>query len=167
MDVRKMTPADEAAYLDILARTSDDDRYYRFFHTVTRFERRDIARFVEARSDTIGVIAEQDGRPLGTAHAFLTKDVAEIAIVVASDSRRRGVARALLARLVAMLQARRVSTLVAYSLNENVGFVNLARSLGMRASRTPGDGSVLTWTLAIGTQAKVVVTPLDLRGFAS
>ena len=163
MTLRSIRPADEAAYLDILERTSDDDRYFRFFRAVDHFEHRDVVRFVEPRPDTIGLIAEEDGVGLGTAHAFLEGGVAEFSIVVASNARNRGVAHALLERLVAMLQARAIPTLVAYSLTENYGFARLAKSIGMKASHAVGDGSVVTWSLSIkndgGEPGRSTVSP--------
>lgn len=148
MDLRPIGPADEAAYLDILTRTSGDDRYFRFFHAVDRFEHADVVPFVERGPNTLGLIAEERGRPVGAAHAFVDGDRAELAVVVAADARHHGVGHALLARLVASLQARAVRTILAYALVENAGFARLATSLGMRPSRAPGDGGVVTWTLA-------------------
>ena len=150
MDVRPIRPSDEEAYLDILNRTSLDDRYFRFFHAVDHFEHEDLVPFVERRPDTLGFIAETDGRAVGAAHAFIDGDHAEIAVVVAADARLHGVGHELLARLISRLQARAIRTIVAYSLVENAGFGRLATSLGMRPSRKPGDGGVVTWTLPLG-----------------
>ncbi len=70
-------------------------------------------------------------------------------VVVAADARLRGVAFRLVERLVETLRARGVRILVAFSLVENFGFEHLARRLGMTPSHAPGDGGVVTWSLAI------------------
>src|SRR5664279_2245309 len=107
ISVRAIVPDDAAAYRSILQRTSSQDRYCRFFHVVDYLDEEDVRRYVESRTDTIGVIAEQSGRAVGVAHAFfIEKQSAEIAMIVAGDGRRRGVGRLLFARLVAALQQR-------------------------------------------------------------
>jgi len=73
-------------------------------------------------------------------------------VIVAPDARRAGVASALLGHLGAMLRARRV-TLSAFSLTDNYAFAKLARRSGMQPSHAAGDGSVVTWTLALDPPA--------------
>ncbi len=153
MLIRSIRPADEAAYLNILDRTSDDDRYFRFFRAIDRFDHRDLLRFVETSADTIGLIAEEAPGPLGTAHAFVAGEVAEFSVVVAADARRRGVAQALVERLFVSLHARGVRAIVAFSRAENVGFERLARRLGMTPTHAPGDGGVVTWSLELANGA--------------
>lgn len=153
MTVRTIHPSDEAAYLEILRRMSSADRYFRFFRAVDHFEHVDVARFVDPGPDTLGLIAESDGRPVGAAHAFITGTSGELAVIVAPDARRAGVASALLGHLGAMLRARRVKTLSAFSLTDNYAFAKLARRSGMQPSHAAGDGSVVTWTLALDPPA--------------
>jgi len=69
ISVRPIRPSDEAAYRNILERTTDEDRYCRFFHVVDHFDPAELHRYVEERSDTIGFIALDDGVPLGSVHA--------------------------------------------------------------------------------------------------
>lgn len=156
MTVRAIGPADEAAYVELLAGTSNDDRYYRFFRAVDHFEHSDVARFVEPQSDVVGLIAFDDGRALGTAHAFMAGDRAEIAVIVAGDARRRGVGSALLAHLFASLGTARIRTVAALSLTDNYPFARLARRVGMTPSHAVGDGNVITWTLALGPAGQAV-----------
>jgi GNAT superfamily N-acetyltransferase len=145
--VRSIEPGDALAYRSILERTSEEDRYCRFFHVVNHFELRDIKRFVEPREDTIGFIAEDGTNPLGVAHAFLLSDAsAEVAIVVASDARHHGIGHSLLEHIVAELRARHCETASAVSLSANSAFAHLAKSIGM----TPiGAGETTNWTLHI------------------
>ena len=147
INVRAIRASDESAYLDILARTSPDDRYYRFFRAVDHFDHADVARFVEPMPGVVGMIASDGPRGLGVANAFIAGDSAEIALVVAADARRRGVGRRLVRGIFEELQSRGIGTVTAVSLWENLGFAALARSFGMVATHAPGDGSVIHWAL--------------------
>jgi acetyltransferase len=149
---RAIRATDEAAYLDILDRTTSDDRYYRFFRAVDHFDHADVARFVEPKPSVIGMIATDEVRGLGVAHAFLSGGTAEIALVVAADAQRRGVGRCLIGGILDQLAARGITTVTAVSLWENLGFAALARSFGMIATHAPTDGSVIHWALTLATR---------------
>src|SRR5450631_2632786 len=147
VNVRAIVPSDAESYRDVLRRMSVEDRYCRFFHTVDHFDDEAIERYVEARPDTIGLIAEKHGRPFGAAHAFfIDEGLAEIAIVVASDARHRGVGRRLFDRLIAALQQRRCMYIIGYALAQNGALSNLARSVGMRP--VSSANGIVTWTLS-------------------
>jgi acetyltransferase len=147
MQVRSIRPSDDDNYCSVLARTSDADRYCRFFHFVDHFDAQHVRRFVEPQPDVVGFIAVEDERPLGVAHAFLLPDgAAELAIVVAADARRRGVGAALLEHVVRAAHARGWRRLVAYALHDNGAFKGLATAAGMR--RIESKGNVVTWELA-------------------
>ena len=149
MNVRPIRSTDEAAYRDILERTTEDDRYCRFFHVVDHFDPAEVHRYVEPRSDTLGFIAFEKDVPLGCAHAVALDDaVAELAIVVAHDARRRGVGRALVAALTAELARRGLHRLVAVSLAQNASFTRLAAATGLVLERS--DGMKVHWTLDLG-----------------
>lgn len=146
MIVRPIRPSDEAAYRDILERTTDEDRYCRFFHVVDHFDPAEVHRYVEARSDTVGYIAFDGTVALGSAHAVaIDERSAELAIVVAHDARRRGVGLALVAALVAEVRRRGTHELVAISLAQNTAFAKLAEATGLVLERS--DGSTLLWHL--------------------
>jgi GNAT superfamily N-acetyltransferase len=147
VSVRPIIPSDADNYRDILQRMSVEDRYCRFFHVVDHFDDNAIDRYVKARPDAIGLIAEQHGRPLGVAHAFfIDEGHAEIAMVVANDARHLGVGQLLFDRLISALQHRRCTSVIAYALARNVAVTNLARSVGMQPESC--DGGIVTWTLS-------------------
>jgi RimJ/RimL family protein N-acetyltransferase len=147
VNVRLITPADESAYHGILARTSDEDRYYRFFRAVDVADCDTAVRpFVEARADMIGFIAESDGVPLGAAHAALIDaESAEVAILVARDGRERKVGTSLLSALITYLRERNYSRIVAHSLQENVAFARLAQRVGMQIEHSAGSN--VLWSI--------------------
>jgi hypothetical protein len=145
VNVRAIVPSDADNYRGILQRTSAEDRCCRFFHTVDHFDDDTIDRYVKASDDAIGLIAEL--RPLGVAHAFfIDEGRAEIAVIVANDARRLGVGRLLFDRIMAALQQRRCTSMIAYALAENGAFSNLARSVGMQPGSS--DGGIVAWTLS-------------------
>ncbi len=146
MIVRPIVPSDEAAYRSILERTTDEDRYCRFFHVVDHFDPAEVHRYVEARSDTVGFIAYEGDVPLGSAHAVaIDEHSAELAIVVAHDARRRGVGHALVAALATEVRRRGTHRLIAISLTQNTAFAKLAEATGLLLERN--DGSTLLWHL--------------------
>jgi hypothetical protein len=147
--IMKISPitADHAEqYLDIMRRTSDEDRYCRFFATVKHFDRRSISKFVDSQPDLIGFSADDDAIALGAAHAFLDGSTAELAIVVAGDARHHHVGLSLMVRLIEELRLRSCHSIVAHSLHGNGPFRHLARSLGMSVKNS--ECGVLTWKLA-------------------
>jgi GNAT superfamily N-acetyltransferase len=147
VNVRAIIPSDAESYREVLQRMSAEDRYCRFFHMVDHFDEGAVERYVETRTDTIGLIAEKRGRPLGAAHAFfIDEGLAEIAIVVASDARHLGVGRRLFDRLIAALQQRRCMDIIGYALAQNGAMSNLARSVGMRPVSCANG--IVTWTLS-------------------
>jgi GNAT superfamily N-acetyltransferase len=152
MNVRLILPSDEAAYRSIIERTSDDDRYDRFFHLVDALDPVGIHRFVERRPDMVGTIAFENGVALGAAHAALANDrSAELAVIVARDGRRRGVGRELVATLMGELEDRGYMRFVARSLHGNQGFARLARSVRLEAKQV--EGSTVLWSRDVAPPA--------------
>jgi len=156
MLVRPISPSDEAAYRTILERTSSEDRYCRFFHVVDHFDLEEVHRFVEDRADTIGMIAEEDGEPLGAAHAVLLEGgSAELAIVVSGEARRRGVGNALLTALIARLRAEGYTEIVACALRDNSAFTGLAKRHGFVVKQA--EGAAVRWVLPLAPREPVPV----------
>jgi GNAT superfamily N-acetyltransferase len=146
MRIRPIEPTDTEHYRSILERTSAEDRACRFFHAVDHFDAAEIRRFVELPPDAVGFIAEENGRPLGIAHAFAVEhDAAEFAIVVAADARRRGVGFALTSRVIAALRARGCRRIIAYALPANVAFASLARAAGLTSDGSLVDAVTWSW----------------------
>ncbi|MEA2688518.1 MAG: hypothetical protein QOD51_1125 [Candidatus Eremiobacteraeota bacterium] len=148
MHVRPIEPSDEASYRAILETTSAEDRYCRFFHRVDHFDPEEVHRFVETRSDMIGMIAHDDTVPLGAAHAALLDDEsAELAIVVSPDARHLGVGAALLDALIERLRQRGFRRIFACALRENHPFERLAKRAGFHVEQA--EGATFRWVLAL------------------
>ncbi|MEJ8821145.1 GNAT family N-acetyltransferase [Variovorax humicola] len=71
-----------------------------------------------------------------------TFDVAEFAIVIADAWQRRGLAEKLMRRLIAAAEEAGVHRLADITLYDNRGMLALARKLGFKAQRDPGDPNV-------------------------
>jgi GNAT superfamily N-acetyltransferase len=170
VQIRPIEPADAEAYRSILLRTSDEDRYCRFFHAVAKTpDPAEIAHFTTRDASMTAFIALEE-KPLGVVHGFLIGDGSvEFSVLVARDARRRGVARALVLALLEELNDSECTELIAFSLAENLAFATLARSFNMSRSV---DGNFVTWkaplnrdtTLAALTQRRD--TTADGRGTA-
>jgi GNAT superfamily N-acetyltransferase len=146
MHIRPIKPTDTEHYRSVLERTSLEDRYCRFFHAVDHFAPAEIRRFVELPPDAVGFIAEENGRALGVAHAFMVeRNTAELAIIVAADARRRGVGFALTSRVIAALRARGCRRIIAYALRANFAFANLARAAGLASDGALVDAVTWSW----------------------
>lgn len=155
MIVRPIVATDEAAYRAILEDTTAEDRYCRFFHLVDHFDPDELHRFVEPRSDTIGMIAFDGETPLGTAHAILLDESgaeAELAIVVARSARRAGVGTTLIDALVARVRERGVRRVIACALRENRPLENLARRTGFHVDLADGPAWRFVLDLAPRTE---------------
>jgi N-acetylglutamate synthase-like GNAT family acetyltransferase len=86
--------------------------------------------------ETVAYVAEEGTEVVGIIHATTEGTRAELAIIVVPESRRHGVGRALLERLISGLRERGVSELVAYSLTENEHFATLVQHCGLRRVET-------------------------------
>jgi len=148
MQIRRIGPEDEAIYRELLVSLNDRDRYLRFFHSVPTIGPREVQPFVCERPDMIGMLAIEDGKALGAAHAFIDEDdSAEFAVEVRPDNRHQGIGGKLLAALVEALRERGVRELVAHSLFDNSEFALIACEAHMKPE--PEGAGVNLWRLPI------------------
>jgi len=148
MVIRPIEPGDEALYRELLVSLNDRDRYLRFFHSVPNIGPSEVLPFVRSRRDMIGVLAIEDGKALGAAHAFIEDDgSAEFAVEVRPDYRHHGIGGKLLATLVQKLRERGVRELIAHSLYDNSEFALIASEAQM-TPESEGAG-VNLWRLPI------------------
>ena len=148
MEIRPIQPEDEALYRELLVSLNERDRYLRFFHSVPNIGQPEVLPFVQSRPDMIGLLALENGKVLGAAHAFVADDgTAEFAVEVRPDYRHRGIGGKLLATLVERLRERGVRELVAHSLYDNREFALIAAEAHMTPC-SEGAG-VNLWRLPI------------------
>ena len=132
--IRPIEPEDKRAIVSGFEKLSPESRYRRFFSPLDRLRDRDLAYLTEVdHHDHEALIAHsQNGDPLGVARYVRGADPrkAEVAVVVVDEWHGRGVATALLTRLVERAQAEGIAVFTATVLAENRDAIGLMRHLG-------------------------------------
>jgi ribosomal protein S18 acetylase RimI-like enzyme len=122
-------------------RLSDESRYRRFFTLQDALLPAQLSYLVAVDHrdhEAIIAIEPSSGEALGIARYIRSKDdpdVAEVAVTVADDWQRRGLGRALLARLASRARDEGVRRFSALVLSDNPGAVNLLKGVGSTHSR--------------------------------
>jgi acetyltransferase len=144
--IRPIRPEDETTLADLIASLDPEDSRMRFFGTMRKLPRSQLARFTQIDYDReIALVAiERDAegveRSLGEARMVADPDnaVAEFAILVASDVKGGGLGRRLMESLVDCARNRGIGMLRGETLSENVRMQDLARKLGFELKTGPG-----------------------------
>ncbi|HWG81102.1 MAG TPA: GNAT family N-acetyltransferase [Stellaceae bacterium] len=140
VEIRPPLPADHPAYCAFAARLAREDLRLRFAGLVKLdcdALRAQLLAIDHTQHEALAVFAGSE--MLAIAHLVRTAPVtAELAIIVRSDLKRRGLGRVLLARLVAHACALGLRTLTAQILSENLPMQRLAREAGFRATGRSG-----------------------------
>ncbi|HEY1322982.1 MAG TPA: GNAT family N-acetyltransferase [Streptosporangiaceae bacterium] len=124
---------------------SPDNLYFRFF-TASRMSAEYEARRVcaEGKPGLVALLGLVGGELAGVASYELTADgaAAEVALAVADDKHRRGIATLLLEHLVSLARARGVKAFVAEVLPDNYAVLHVLRDSGLAMRRKLGSGVV-------------------------
>ena len=139
-EIRPPLPGDHPAYCDFAARLEREDLRLRFAGLV-KLEcealRAQLLAIDHTQHEALALFA--GGDMLAIAHLVRTAPTAaELAIIVRSDLKRRGLGRVLLARLIAHACELGLRTLTAQILSENLPMQRLAREAGFRATGRSG-----------------------------
>jgi len=156
--IRPIRPEDETTLADLIASLDPEDSRMRFFGTMRKLPRSQLARFTQIDYDReIALVAIERGadgieRSLGEARMVADPDnaVAEFAIVVASDAKGGGLGRRLMESLVDCAKKRGIGVLRGETLSENTRMQDLARKLGFALKTGPG---VVEMRLALHAEA--------------
>lgn len=131
--MRPIRPSDKEAIAAGFERLSPTSRYRRFFAPLTRLSAADLRYLTEIdHRDHEAIIAfDERGDPVGVARYVRTDrpDSAEVAVTVADDWQNRGVATAMLERLVERAREEGIDYFVALILAENEEAIELFRQL--------------------------------------
>ena len=143
LSVRPASPADQQQVLDFLKSLDVQDLRFRFLAAVRPSE--EIAQLFtgvdHTRVENLLAFDESDGRIAATAMiaAESSPDTAELAIVIRSDLRYRGIGRALLAHACDFAKTHGFRRLECIESNENRDFVTVEEEFGFDARSHPGD----------------------------
>ena len=155
--IRPIRPEDETTLADLIASLDPADARMRFFGTMRKLPRSQLARFTQIDYDReMALVAiERDGdgieRSLGEVRVVADPDnaVADFAIVVRSDMKGKGLGRLLLQSIVDYCRSRGTGRLCGETLGANLRMQHLARDLG--------------FSLKTGTDLGTVALCLQLR----
>lgn len=140
VEIRAPLPADHPAYCAFAARLEREDLRLRFAGLVKLdcdALRAQLLAIDHSQHEALAVFA--GGEMLAIAHLVRTAPAtAELALIVRSDLKRRGLGRVLLARLIVHACALALRTLTAQILSENLPMQRLAREAGFRATGRSG-----------------------------
>jgi len=144
--IRPIRPEDETTLADLIASLDPEDSRMRFFGTMRKLPRSQLARFTQIDYDReialVAIERNADGveRSLGEARMVADPDnaVAEFAILVASDVKGGGLGRRLMESLIDCARKRGIGQLRGETLNENQRMQDLARKLGFTLKTGPG-----------------------------
>ncbi len=148
--IRPIRPEDETTLADLIASLDAEDARMRFFGTMHKLPRSQLARFTQIDYDReMALVAiERDGdgieRSLGEVRVVADPDnaVADFAIVVRSDMKGKGLGRLLLQSIVDYCRSRGTGKLCGETLGANLRMQHLARELGFSLKTGSDMGTV-------------------------
>ena len=152
--VRPIRPADGDRLREGFVQLSLESRVGRFLSPLRALSDADVRYLTEVDGvDHVAVVAVDpgSGRGLGVArYVRSTRDpvAAEVAVTVAEDVRRRGLAEVLLSTLADAARARGIEKLTAEVLSDNHRVRSLLRKLGARATQREGSVTLYAKPLA-------------------
>ena len=148
--VRPIRPEDEQSLADLLNSLSPEDSRMRFFDTMRKLPRSQLARFTQIDYDRemalVAIETDVQGRErsLGEVRAVADPDhvVAEFAIVVDSSLKGQGLGRLLMERIIEYASASGLGELRGETLAGNRRMQALARTFGFAVEPTDDPGTV-------------------------
>ena len=128
--IRHIQPDDKRLIAEGFERLSPESRYRRFFRPLDRLTERDLAYLTEidhTDHEALAAIDPESGELVGVARYVRGAEpqLAEVSVVVGDPWQRRGVATALLERLVERARDAQITHFVALVLDENVEAISL------------------------------------------
>lgn len=146
LEIRPIRPDDKAAIATGFERLSAESRYRRFFAPLRELSGEDLAYLTEVdHHDHEALIAfdADTGEPVGVARFIRSVEPheAEVAVTVVDEWQGRGVATALLDRLVARAREEGVTHFVALVMHENREAIELFQQLGPAGSQRRDSAS--------------------------
>jgi acetyltransferase len=159
LTIRPIRPEDAELEREFVEALSPESRYFRFFYQLNALTPAMLARFTQVDYDReMALVAVVDvphphGHPsfVGVARYIANPDgeSAEFAIVVADAWQKRGVARALMARLIASATQRGFARLDGAVLRTNTRMLAFVAALGFALREDADDAEQMIVSLAL------------------
>ena len=134
LEIRQVRPDDKRLIAEGMERLSPESRYRRFFRPLDRLSERDLVYLTEIDHkdhEALAAIDPESGDLVGVARFVRGAEphLAEVSVAVGDPWHRRGVATALLERLVERAREEGITHFVALVLDENVEAIRLFEHL--------------------------------------
>lgn len=160
VQIRAVSPDDEAELLQKFERSSEHDRYMRFMRVVRNPDRERVhsalASFPEAGIGVVATTPAADGFDIvGSAIAVFDGDRTgcEFAVSVDSSFAGVGLATSLMTALIDAAKRRGLREMQGFVLTQNQSMLRLARRLGFSIKSEPGDPTVRVCRLNLLAEA--------------
>jgi GNAT superfamily N-acetyltransferase len=130
LEIRQVQPGDKRLIAEGIERLSPESRYRRFFRPLDRLSERDLVYLTEidhTDHEALAAIDPASGDLVGVARYVRGAEphLAEVSVAVGDPWQRRGVATALLERLVERAREAQITHFVALVLDENIEAISL------------------------------------------
>jgi RimJ/RimL family protein N-acetyltransferase len=144
--LRPLKPDDKRRIAQAFERLSPETRYRRFFAPLPRLNEQDLRYLTEVDHhdhEALAAVNPENGAIVGVARYVRSDDPteAEVAVVVGDPWQGRGVATALLQRLVARAREEGIDHFVALVMSDNTEALELFRNLAPGGSHTRRSAS--------------------------
>jgi acetyltransferase len=155
VSVRPIRPEDAELEREFVHGLSERTRFLRFFYQLHELTPAMLARFTQVDYDRelalVALTKSEPARFIGVARFIANPDheSAEFAVVVADDWQGRGVAGALMMRLIDAARRRGLVRLEGTVLRENQNMLRFAEALGFRMRDDPTDAEQVIVELAL------------------
>lgn len=164
--VRPIRPEDASALRQMFDGITPGDLYFRFLHALRELTPELAARLTQIDYDremafAVFLPAVPAVTPagagvemVGIVHLVMTpdRDSAEIAVIVRSDMKGKGLGYFMMRHMVSYAEAQGVQELYGHVRGDNVMMLTMSRELGFEVSTVPGDGGLLRITRKLKRQ---------------
>ncbi len=148
--IRPIRPEDEPEYKEMITSLSPEDLRMRFFTEIKDFPHQQLARWTQIDYDremafVAVTLKEIPKQILGEVRVYFDSDntVGELAIVVRSDLKRKGLGTLLMDKMIKYCKQKKVKEIVVYTLKENIAMQALAKKFSFKIIESLDDPDVV------------------------
>mgnify|MGYP002387042600 FL=1 len=159
LTIRPIRPEDAAAHGELFRRLSPQDVRYRFFSALRELSPEQLARMTQVdyeREMAFIAVREPAGETVGVARLVRESSAVEgqggtgeFAVVVQPDVKGKGVASALMRRLIDWARGQGITMIVGQVLADNTPMLAFIRGLGFTLRRMQGESDVMEAVLSL------------------
>jgi acetyltransferase len=150
--LRSLQPEDHGAYAEFIARMDESDLRRRFVRAGTATPESDLTRYtrLDPSREAAFVAVRQSGTASGEivgevrAYRYPEAPTAEVAVIVRSDMKGRGLGSALMAKMIQYCRAAGLE-LIAQIRPDNTAMIRLAQRCGMEVEHAPGSSLAIAY----------------------